>query len=99
MSSRFPSSSRRVPAVCPLFPTLLLLPFDGDMAWVVVDVAAFGAPAAAVTWRLCMSMWVVMWWLCASMWAVTWWGMGVAGGAVLGGRGGVVGNGRRRGGP
>jgi len=37
-------------------------------------VAAFGAPAAAVTWRLCMSMW-----------AVTWQGMGVAGGALLGG--------------
>jgi len=79
------SSSRRVPAVCPLFPTLLLLPFNGDVAWVVVDVAAFGAPAATVTWRLCMLMWAVMWQLCASMWAVTWRGMGVAGGVLLGG--------------
>ena len=74
-SSLFPSSSsRRITAVCPLFPTLLLLPFDGDVACVVVDVAAFGAPAAAVTWRLSMSMW-------AGMWR----GMGVAGGALLGG--------------
>ena len=33
MSSLFPSSSsRRIPAVCPLFPTLLLLPFNGDVA-------------------------------------------------------------------
>jgi len=29
----FPSSfSRHIPAICPLFPTLLLLPFDGDVA-------------------------------------------------------------------
>jgi len=48
-------------------------------------VAAFGAPAAAVTWRLCMSMWAVTWRLCASMWAVMWRGIGVAGGALLGG--------------
>jgi len=48
-------------------------------------VVAFGAPAAAVTWRLCMLMWAVTWQLCASMWAVTWRGMGVAGGALLGG--------------
>ena len=47
--------------------------------------AAFGALAAAVMWRLCMSMWAVMWRLCASMWAVMWRGMGVAGGALLGG--------------
>ena len=85
MLSLFPSSSRHVPAVCPLFPTLLLLPFDGDVAWVVVDVAAFGAPVAAVTWRLCISMWVVTWQLCTSMWAVMWRGMGVAGGVLLGG--------------
>jgi len=32
-NSLFPSSSsRRVPAVCPLFPTLLLLLFNGDVA-------------------------------------------------------------------
>ena len=48
------------------------------------NVGAFEAPAAMVTWWLCMSMWAVTWRLCASMWAVTWRGMGVAGGALLG---------------
>ena len=47
--------------------------------------AAFGAPAAAVMWRLCMSMWAVTWQLCTLMWAVMWQGTGVTGGAVLGG--------------
>ena len=53
----------------PDVPALLLLPLDGDMAQVVVDVAVFGAPAAVVTWQLC-----------ASIWVVTWQGMGIIGG-------------------